>query len=126
MNILVPVSLGELLDKIIILKIKKEKIRHTEKLRNINKELQALNVIKRKALKGRKGIRKWERDLNKANRRIWDLEEIIRKKESKRDYGVGFIQCARQIYKTNDLRALAKMKINMAIGSVIMEVKSYK
>ena len=126
MNIYVPVSYGELLDKIIILKIKKEKIRDLDKLKNINKELQALNAIKRKVLKTGNLIGRWEKDLNEANRRIWDLEEIIRQKERNRDYGTGFIRCARQIYKTNDLRAVAKRKINMAAGSLIMEVKSYK
>lgn len=126
MNIYVPVSYGELLDKIIILKIKKEKIRDLDKLKNINKELQALNAIKRKALVAGKGIVRLEKDLNRANLRIWDLEEIIRHKEKNGDYGTGFIQCARQIYKTNDLRAVAKRKINTAAGSLIMEVKSYK
>jgi len=126
MNISVPVSYGELLDKIIILKIKKEKIRDLDKLKNINKELQALNAIKRKALVKGKGIVRLEKDLNWANRRIWDLEEIIRHKAKNGDYGPGFIRCARQIYKTNDLRALAKKKVNIAIGSLIMEEKSYK
>ncbi len=126
MNISVPVSYGELLDKIIILKIKKEKIRDLDKLKNINKELQALNAIKRKALAAGKGIVRLEKDLNWANRRIWDLEEIIRHKSKNGDYGPGFIRCARQIYKTNDLRALAKKKNNIAIGSLIVEEKSYK
>lgn len=126
MKILIPVSLGELLDKIIILKIKKEKIRDNEKLKNINEELQALSTIKRKVLRTKNAIRRWEKDLNEANRKIWTLEEIIRRKEKNKDYGATFIRCARQIYKTNDLRAFAKRKINMTSGSVIMEVKSYK
>ena len=122
-NIFVPVSIGELIDKITILEIKK-KYMIGEKLKNVNNELKSLKIILDKE--------KLEIDQNLylnlklINSSLWDVEDKIRMKESLKEFDDDFIELARSVYKINDQRSLIKRKINMKYNSGIVEEKSYK
>lgn len=122
-NILVPVSIGELIDKITILEIKK-KYMIGEKLNNVNNELKSLKIILDKE--------KLEIDQNlysnlkTINSSLWDVEDKIRMKESLKEFDHDFIELARSVYKINDQRSLIKRNINMKYKSEIVEEKSYK
>lgn len=125
-TVLAPVSLGELLDKIVILEIKKERISDEAKLTNIRTELQALRDIRPPLLLDNAEIQIWEKALRSANEELWDLEDRIRDKERLDDFGPEFVEVARLIYRTNDKRAHAKKMINTICGSKIVEEKSYQ
>jgi hypothetical protein len=125
-TVLAPVSLGELLDKIVILEIKKERISDEAKLTNIRTELQALRAIRPPLLLDNAEIQIWEKALRSANEELWDLEDRIRDKERLDDFGPEFVEVARLIYRTNDRRAHAKKMINTICGSKIVEEKSYQ
>ena len=122
-NILVPVSIGVLIDKITILEIKK-KYMIGEKLNNVNNELKSLKIILDKE--------KLEIDQNLylnlklINSSLWDVEDKIRMKESLKEFDDDFIELARSVYKINDQRSLIKRNINMKYKSEIVEEKSYK
>lgn len=122
MEILVNISVGELLDKISILEIKKERIHDEKKLENINKELDILNQIKETLGNCDLFLHK----LKKVNSDIWDIEDNIRKKESKKEFDLDFIELARSVYFNNDLRFLIKDEINKHFGSKIVETKQYE
>lgn len=125
-TVLAPVSLGELLDKIVILEIKKERISDEAKLTNIRTELQALRDIRPPLLLDNAEIQIWEKALRSSNEELWDLEDRIRDKERLDDFGPEFVEVARLIYRTNDKRAHAKKMINTICGSKIVEEKSYQ
>lgn len=125
-TVLAPVSLGELLDKIVILEIKKERISDDAKLSNVRTELQALRDIRPPSLLDNAEIQVWEKALRSANEELWDLEDRIRDKERVANFGPEFIEVARLIYRTNDKRAHAKKMINNICGSTIVEEKSYQ
>ena len=125
-TVLAPVSLGELLDKIVILEIKKERISDEVKLSNIRTELKALRDIRPPSLLDNAEIQVWEMALRSTNEELWDLEDRIRDKERVADFGPEFTEIARLIYRTNDKRAHAKKMINTICGSTIVEEKSYQ
>jgi hypothetical protein len=125
-TVLAPVSLGELLDKIIILEIKEERISDEAKLANVRTELQSLRAIRPPSLQGNPEIEIWEKALREANEELWDLEDRIRDKERADDFGPEFVEVARLIYRTNDKRANAKKMINTICDSTIVEEKSYQ
>ena len=125
-NILAPISSGELIDKISILKINKKKISSKAKLNNINKELFYLNKIYLKFLVKTKKLLFYERELLKINKILWDIEDKIRLLESKKDFNNKFIDLARSVYINNDKRSEIKKKINKLTGSNLVEEKSYK
>jgi hypothetical protein len=125
-TVLAPVSLGELLDKIVILEIKEERISDESKLTNVRTELQSLRAIRPPSLQGNPEIETWETALREANEELWDLEDRIRDKERANDFGPEFVEVARLIYRTNDKRANAKKMINTICGSTIVEEKSYQ
>ena len=125
-TVLAPVSLGELLDKIVILEIKEERISDEAKLANVRTELQSLRAIRPPSLQGNPEIEVWEKALREANEELWDLEDRIRDKERADDFGPEFVEVARLIYRTNDKRANAKKMINTICGSTIVEEKSYQ
>jgi hypothetical protein len=125
-TVLAPVSLGELLDKIVILEIKRGRISDDAKLSNVRTELQALRDIRPPSLLDNAEIQVWEKALRSANEELWDLEDRIRDKERGADFGPEFIEVARLIYRTNDKRAHAKKMINTICGSTIVEEKSYQ
>ena len=123
LNLTVPISLGELIDKITILEIKKENMSH-EKLKNINKELKSLQtiLIHSELVIDSNFIKK----LKAVNIRLWKIEDAIRIKENKQEFDNEFIHLARSVYKENDKRALIKKEINYTYNSELIEEKSYK
>ena len=120
------VSAGELVDKITILKIKKEKITNKEKLIEIKKELDSLTNTFNKSIKKNINLETLTKELKNTNLKLWDIENKKRELEKKQRFGKEFIELARNVYKSNDERATIKLKINEALGSNIKEVKSYE
>ena len=120
------ISAGELVDKITILKIKKEKITNKEKLIEIKKELDSLTNTFNKSIKKNINLETLTKELKNTNLKLWDIEDKKRELEKKQGFGKEFIDLARNVYKSNDERAKIKLKINEALGSNIKEVKSYE
>jgi len=120
------ISAGELVDKITILKIKKEKIANKEKLVEIKKELDSLTNTFNKSIKKNINLETLTKELENVNLKLWDIEDKIRESEKKQGFGKEFIELARNVYKFNDERAKIKLKINEALNSNIKEVKSYE
>jgi len=120
------ISAGELVDKITILKIKKEKITNKEKLIEIKKELDSLTDTFNKSIKKNINLETLTKELKNTNLKLWDIEDKKRELEKKQEFGKEFIELARNVYKSNDERAKIKLKINEALGSNIKEVKSYE
>jgi hypothetical protein len=120
--ILVPVSLGELVDKITILQIKEERLAG-DALTNVRQELAAL----RHALAGLKLAIDPElvEALQQTNERLWRIEDDIREQERRQDFGERFVELARSVYQENDRRAALKRRINTSYGSALIEEKSY-
>jgi Family of unknown function (DUF6165) len=125
-DILVPVSPGELLDKITILRIKTARILDAAKLANVRLELELLEKTWREAPFGTIDIAREERALQEVNERLWDIEDRIRDKEARRTFDREFIELARAVYHSNDERAAIKKRINLALGSRLVEEKSYQ
>jgi len=126
LTITCPTSAGELLDKISILEIKSEKITQNEKLENIKNELQILQSIKEKTINSDNTILSLFNKLKNINSKLWVIEDDIRDCERNDDFNETFIQLARSVYKTNDVRAEIKKEINLYLGSNIVEEKSYQ
>jgi len=122
MEILVPISLGELYDKISILIIKKERIKDPIKLQNIKKELDFLQSIAEKY----DIDRKFHTELLDVNTRLWNIEDKLRENERIKLFDDTFIQLARNVYHLNDKRSEIKKQINSIYGSHIVEEKSYE
>ena len=125
-KILAEISAGELIDKITILEIKKEKISNKEKLVEVNKELISLNETLKKSINDEHKIMSFKNDLKNINLKLWDIEDGKRSAEKNNKFDEKFIQLARNVYKFNDERAKIKLAINNALGSNIKEVKSYE
>ena len=125
-KILAEISAGELIDKITILEIKKEKISNKEKLVEINKELSSLNETLKKSINDESKILNFKNDLKNINLKLWDIEDGKRLAEKNSQFNEKFIELARNVYKFNDERAKIKLAINNALGSNIKEVKSYE
>ena len=125
-KILAEISAGELIDKITILEIKKEKISNKEKLIEVDKELVSLNKTLKKFISDENKILSFKNDLKNINLKLWDIEDGKRSAEKNNQFDEKFIQLARNVYKFNDERAKIKLAINNALGSNIKEVKSYE
>ena len=125
-RILAEISAGELIDKITILEIKKEKISNKEKLIEVDKELVSLNETLKKSINDESKILSFKNDLKNINLKLWDIEDGKRSAEKNNQFDEKFIQLARNVYKFNDERAKIKLAINNALGSNIKEVKSYE
>tara|TARA_X000001036_G_scaffold439534_1_gene491024 strand:+ start:2434 stop:2829 length:396 start_codon:yes stop_codon:yes gene_type:complete len=125
-RILAEISAGELIDKITILEIKKNKISNQEKLADVEKELSSLNQTMKKFIPDEKKINNFKNELKDVNTKLWDVENGKRAAEKKQDFGQEFISLARSVYKLNDERAKIKLAINNALGSNIKEVKSHE
>lgn len=126
MEVNIPVSLGELLDKISILEIKNKKILNESKLVNIKKELDELkNVLKQLDINLSETNDLYE-DLYKINLSLWEIEDSIRLLEKNDNFGEDFINLARSVYITNDKRFEVKNKINQLFKSQYIEEKSYE
>jgi uncharacterized protein YukE len=122
----VPVSAGEVLDKITILEIKSERISDAGKLANVKRELQLLQASWRQSVTEDETVRRIHSELKTINAALWDIENAIRAKERAREFDQGFIDLARSVYVTNDQRAAAKKELNVYLGSEIVEEKSYQ
>ena len=125
-RILAEISAGELIDKITILEIKKEKISNKEKLIEVDKELVSLNKTLKKSIYDESKISSFKKDLKNINLKLWDIEDGKRSAEKNNKFDEKFIELARNVYKFNDERAKIKLAINNALGSNIKEVKSYE
>ena len=125
MIVKIPVSIGELIDKITILEIKKAKITDKSKLVEIEKELSSLNSALKNNITDFSQISELKDSLKKINLRLWDIEDKKRNAEKENNFDKSFIQLARDVYKYNDERAKIKLKINEILGSSIIEVKSH-
>ena len=125
-KILAEISAGELIDKITILEIKKEKISNKEKLVEVNKELISLNETLKKSINDESKILSFKNDLKNINLKLWDIEDGKRLAEKNSQFDEKFIELARSVYKFNDERAKIKLAINNSLGSNIKEVKSYE
>tara|TARA_B100001123_G_scaffold316407_1_gene354293 strand:- start:434 stop:823 length:390 start_codon:yes stop_codon:yes gene_type:complete len=124
-KILVEVSVGELLDKISILEIKKEKIKDTEKLKFINEEYGILKDQLNKNVKSDEMLDKLFQSLKEINAKLWIIEDDKRLCEKNSDYGEKFIKLSRDVHFLNDDRAKIKLNINNHTGSKIKEIKEY-
>jgi len=122
-NCLIPVSIGELFDKYSILEIKKNKIKDNENQKIIQKEIEYLKIY----------IEKYEDLINSelyynlkaVNEKLWNIEDLIREKEQKKEFDNEFIDLARSVYYTNDKRSKIKKEINIKLKSDIFEIKNY-
>lgn len=125
-EILVPVSFGELLDKIAILQIKSERMTDEAKLANVRNELSALGKTWLAHPAAVRDIARLRADLKAVNERLWVIEDDIRAKEKAQAFDGEFIRLARSVYFENDERARIKKEINLALGSSYIEEKSYQ
>ena len=124
-KILVEVSVGELLDKISILEIKKEKIKDSRKLNFINDEYNVLKEQLNKNVKSDEKFEKLFQSLKEINAKLWVIEDDKRMCEKNSDFGEKFIKLSRDVHFLNDKRAKIKLEINNHTGSKIKEVKQY-
>ena len=124
-KIIIEVSVGELLDKISILEIKKEKIKDTEKLKFINNEYSILKDQFKKNVETDEKLTQMYQSLKDLNFKLWEIEDDKRKCEKNKDFGERFIQLSRDVHFLNDNRAKIKLEINNYSGSEIKEIKEY-
>ena len=124
-KILVEVSVGELLDKISILEIKKEKIKDLEKLKFINDEYNVLNTQLKNNIKFDEKLKKLFTSLKEINSKLWFIEDDKRMCEKNSDFGDKFIKISREVHFLNDERSKIKLEINNLTGSKIREIKEY-
>mgnify|MGYP001330653159 CR=1 FL=1 len=124
-KIIVEVSIGELLDKISILEIKKGKIKDSEKLKFINNERSILRDQLEKNVKSDDKLNSLYRSLKEINSKLWIIEDDKRQCEKEKDFGEKFIKLSREVHFLNDNRAKIKLEINDYTGSTIKEIKEY-
>lgn len=122
----VPVSPGEVLDKITILEIKSERISDPDKVANVRRELELLGSTWQESVEQDATISRIHTELKTINEALWEIEDDIRDKERAREFDERFIELARSVYVTNDQRANAKKELNEYLGSEIVEEKSYQ
>jgi len=126
MPILAPVSAGELIDKITILRVKAARIGDAAKEANVRKELALLEEIAARELTSSPELDDLTHQLTEINAALWDIEDGKRDCERRQDFGPRFVELARRVYVDNDRRAAVKRQINTLAGSDIVEEKSYK
>ena len=124
-ELLVPISPGELIDKITILEIKSQRMTDAAKLHNVRTELSLLSDTWKASPFSATDISAEWAALRDVNAKLWDIEDDIRDKERDGRFDAGFIELARAVYVTNDERAAIKKRINTKLGSVLVEEKSY-
>ena len=120
----VPVSWGELLDKVTILEIKRDRIARADARANVMHELDLLGRIAVPAMAS-DGVEGLVADLKQVNEQLWQIEDAIRLREAAQDFGADFVALARSVYRQNDRRAAIKRAINDQLGSDLVEEKSY-
>lgn len=121
----VPISVGELVDKVTILEIKSEQIPEAGKQANIRREFDALERVLKPLLTATPALADLKAELRSINETLWRIEDDIRDCERRRDFGDRFIELARSVYQTNDRRAATKRRIDELTGSDLVEEKSY-
>ncbi len=126
MQLSIPVSPGELLDKLTILDIKSERIADSDKRINVRRELELLEAAWQHSGLENPRVAELRAELKRINQALWDIEDNIRLCEKQGDFGDRFVELARAVYVTNDERAAVKRQINQALGSTIVEEKSYQ
>jgi hypothetical protein len=124
-DVLIPVSAGELLDKITILRIKVARMTDAQKLANVRLELGLLEKAWTELGGATTELTAEEHALQSVNEQLWDIEDRIRDKEARQLFDREFIDLARAVYATNDERAAIKKRINLHLGSRLVEEKSY-
>ena len=122
----IPISWGELIDKITILEIKKLKIKDPSAIKNVSYELSLLITFVPHQIASNPLIQALRSELMHTNKTLWEIEDQIREKELNREFDEIFISLARSVYKNNDIRADIKRKINNNLMSTLTEEKSYK
>jgi hypothetical protein len=125
-TIAVPISPGELIDKITILQIKQERIADPGKLRHVEEELNALVAVRDAATAASAELDALVAELKRINEALWDIEDAIRDCERAQDFGPRFVEVARSVYRSNDRRSELKRSINDLLGSSLVEEKSYQ
>ncbi len=125
-NIHVPVSPGEVLDKITILEIKSDRMSDPDQLVNVRRELELLRAAWSGSVPADDTVDRLHAELREVNEALWDIEDEIRDRERNRDFGERFVALARSVYVTNDRRARLKKELNLHLGSQIVEEKSYR
>jgi len=123
---LIPVSWGELLDKITILQIKRERLTGAAALANVARELDALGAIAAPVLADDRMATDLTAKLKQLNETLWEIEDRIRDKEAAGAFDADFIALARAVYKRNDERAALKKQLNLQLASGLVEEKSYR
>ncbi len=126
MNVKCEISIGEFFDKITILEIKQKRITDAGKLKNINVELNALNIHLEGLPFMREDVEQEVNELRVVNEKLWEIEDDIREKEAKKTFDDHFVELARSVYITNDRRSEVKRAINLKLGSDFVEEKSYE
>ena len=121
----IPISWGELFDKITILEIKLENLKTKSALRNVKTEHGQLCKILERNFSENKNAKRLMIDLKLINQKLWDIEDSIRDKERSKTFDEDFIELARKVYFTNDDRSRIKRNINETLGSELIEEKSY-
>ena len=121
----VPISIGELIDKITILEIKSGTIKNLDKLANIRTEMGALLDILEQHITHTGTLADLTAELLRTNKKLWDIEDAIREKEAKKEFDDEFIAIARSVYFTNDYRGKLKHDINLLTESCLVEEKQY-
>ena len=124
-ELLVPISPGELIDKITILEIKSERIRDPQKLANVRRELELLRATWAASPLAQRDVTELVAGLRAANETLWEIEDRLRACEAEQRFDAGFVELARTVYRTNDRRAAIKRQINLRFGSDLLEEKSY-
>jgi hypothetical protein len=122
----IPVSWGELIDKVTILEIKAVRLSSSSALANVNRELALLAAKASVALRLSGDVTVLKDRLSKVNEALWEIEDTIREKEARQEFDAEFIELARSVYKRNDERAAIKRQINTVLPSDLIEEKSYR
>ncbi|PCI62722.1 MAG: hypothetical protein COB37_06385 [Kordiimonadales bacterium] len=123
--IMIPVSVGELIDKITILEIKAVMITEPSKLENVQHELKLLNGVKNQHVTQTEEFETLASELKHINQQLWNVEDDIREQEAQKKFEGTFIALARSVYELNDERARLKRDISLLLGSEVLEEKSY-
>lgn len=125
MPLLVPISVGELFDKISILELKERAIADPARRANVSRERAALEAVRRREIVSSPELEALHAELRAVNRALWEVEDRLRAHECGGSFGSDFVELARSVYRDNDRRARIKQRINELTGSDIVEEKSY-